>query len=403
MQMTKVAVAQPATAIDVGAALLDKERVDAAFVIKEKYVLTFQDLNYTVATPKWMPAALTEGVPGQSKQILHNISGYASSGQTLAIVGSSGCGKTTLLDFLSDCPPHQGGVRSGEVLVNGQKMTKDFFKRHCAYVTQDDRLWGALTVRENLEMAASMYMADADGDRAARVNLVLKQMGLESCQHTKAGNVLIKGCSGGQRKRLSVAMELMGAPAILFLDEPTSGLDSAAACKIMELLNHLATTNRMLLVCSIHQPASRIYYSFDTLMLLSMGRVAFSGTAEGAVQHFAALGHTPQTVMNPADFLLDLTNPDFADPEEVLQLVSKWSNEKTDAAIAQEIAGAGTLAKSTGGVTRVSFMAQVCSIMRRTFTVFARDPATYMGRFVLFLQMSVIFGILYFDNANDQA
>ena len=407
--MSKIAIAQPASAIDVGAAdaklvgAADASKVDAAFVIKERFLLTFQNLNYTVSTPKWMPAALTEGVPGQSKQILHNISGYARSGQTLAIVGSSGCGKTTLLDFLSDCPAHMGGVRSGAVLVNGKKMSKDFFKRHCAYVTQDDRLWGALTVRENLEMSASMYMSDADGDRAARVDLVLKQMGLESCQNTKAGNVLIKGCSGGQRKRLSVAMELMGAPAILFLDEPTSGLDSAAACKIMELLNRLANTNRMLLVCSIHQPASRIYYSFDTLMLLSMGRVAFSGSSEGAIQHFAGLGHTPQTVMNPADFLLDLTNPDFADREEVLKLVSNWSNDKTDAAIAQETAGADTLAKDTGAVTSVSFLAQVCSIMSRTFTVFARDPATYLGRFALFLQMSIIFGILYFNNAGGQA
>ena len=125
MEMSKIAIAQPASAIDVGAAdaklvgAADASKVDAAFVIKERFLLTFQNLNYTVSTPKWMPAALTEGVPGQSKQILHNISGYARSGQTLAIVGSSGCGKTTLLDFLSDCPAHMGGVRSGAVLVNG--------------------------------------------------------------------------------------------------------------------------------------------------------------------------------------------------------------------------------------------------------------------------------------------
>ena len=146
--MATVAVAQPApkVAVDVGADTANPQD-EAAFVIDEQYTLTFKQLDYSVTTPKWMPAALTEGTPGETKQILHSISGHTSSGHTLAIVGSSGAGKTTLLDYLAMVPEHMGGVRTGEVRVNGAPLTKRFFKKKCAYVTQDNRLWGALTGR----------------------------------------------------------------------------------------------------------------------------------------------------------------------------------------------------------------------------------------------------------------
>eukprot|EP00954_Amorphochlora_amoebiformis_P011251 880307-Amorphochlora_amoeboformis.AAC.1 len=127
----------------------------------EKYTLEFDDLKVSVSVPKWMPEFATPGVPGQTKHILKGISGRVSSGQVLAIIGASGSGKTTLLDTLANTPIMAGGERTGHVMVNGIEMTDNFFKAHCAYVHQDDRLWGALTVYENLDLAAKLYQPKA--------------------------------------------------------------------------------------------------------------------------------------------------------------------------------------------------------------------------------------------------
>mmetsp|Transcript_20552 Transcript_20552/g.32575 ORF Transcript_20552/g.32575 Transcript_20552/m.32575 type:complete len:576 (-) Transcript_20552:298-2025(-) len=342
-----------------------------------------------------MPEFATPGVPGQTKHILKGISGRVSSGQVLAIIGASGSGKTTLLDTLANTPIMAGGERTGHVMVNGIEMTDNFFKAHCAYVHQDDRLWGALTVYENLDLAAKLYQPKATtAERKEKIEEILTATGLQSCKHTKVGNVLIKGVSGGQRRRVSIAVELMGAPDLLFLDEPTSGLDSKSAAEVMQLLDKIAKRLNVAIITSIHQPSTRTFLAFDLTLLLSKGKVAYFGAASQALSYFKTLGFQAPPQMNPADFLIEISNPDFTDPKQVNRLIESWDLEyKRRNATLDPIVAKTTEDDFTPYAS--GYLWQVYVLSQRMFMSYRRDPGAYIGRAVLFTNMSIIFGIIY--------
>ena len=159
-------------------------------------------------------------------------------GQTLAIIGASGSGKTTTLDALAlrMSTPIEGEISLGR----GQKLDESMFFQHCAYVMQDDFLWPALSVKENMMYAGRLYLGESAKVVEEKVEQLIKATGLSSCKDTKVGNLLLRGISGGQKKRLSLAIELLKSPTVLFLDEPTSGLDAAAAAAIMDLVSDIA-------------------------------------------------------------------------------------------------------------------------------------------------------------------
>jgi ATP-binding cassette, subfamily G (WHITE), eye pigment precursor transporter len=138
---------------------------------------------------------------------------------------------------------------------------------------------------------------------------LITELGLGKCQHTLVGNDLIRGVSGGERKRVNIAMELVTDPSLVFLDEPTSGLDSFNAQSVMQLLLKLARNNRTI-ITTIHQPRSSIYQMFDTLMLVSDGRTMYFGPASYAVDYFARQGFPCPPTYNPADFFMDLLATD---------------------------------------------------------------------------------------------
>jgi len=221
-----------------------------------------------------------------------------------------------------------------------------------------------------------------------------------SCRHTKVGNALIKGVSGGQRRRVSIAVELMGMPNILFLDEPTSGLDSKSAAEIMQLLGVIAKELNVAIVCSIHQPSTRTFLAFDLTLLLSKGRVAYFGAAKGALGYFKSLGFVPLAQMNPADFLIEVSNPDFTSAKQVDNLIGKWEEiekkEDTDMIIDQS----GSSVK--GKTYAASLWWQIRVLCERTWISYMRDPGAYMGRAVLYVMMSIIFGVIYLGADREQ-
>mmetsp|Transcript_7412 Transcript_7412/g.18059 ORF Transcript_7412/g.18059 Transcript_7412/m.18059 type:complete len:662 (-) Transcript_7412:356-2341(-) len=370
-----------------------------------QYNYFFEDVQVSVSVPKWMPAFATPGVPGQTKQILKGINGRVSSGQVLAIIGASGSGKTTLLDQLSRVPLMPGGEMSGRISVNGEDLDDNFFKAHCAYVHQDDRLWGALTVYENLENAVSLYNPGlTEAERKKRIDNVLDATGLVSCKNTKVGNVLIKGVSGGQRRRVSIAVELMGSPAMLFLDEPTSGLDSKSAAEIMELLGNLAKQLNVMIICSIHQPSSRTFLAFDLCLLLSRGKVAYFGSANQALTYFSNLGYKAPQQMNPADYMIEISNPDFTSQKQVDDIIGKWDKnwegmEKEHKELASPKPNRSQAKSKREGKEDSQYAAsypwQVFVLCQRMFKSYTRDPGAYIGRAVLYTMMSIIFGIIY--------
>ncbi|KAI3431896.1 uncharacterized protein J3R85_007765 [Psidium guajava] len=181
--------------------------------------------------------------------------------------------------------------------------------RRTGFVAQDDVLYPHLTVRETLVFCALLRLPRALGrlEKVAAAESVIAELGLAKCEHTIIGNSFVRGVSGGERKRVSIAHEMLMNPSLLVLDEPTSGLDSTAAHRLMATLGSLAQKGKTV-VTSVHQPSSRVYQMFDSVLVLSEGRSLYFGKGRDAVSYFESVGFAPAFPMNPADFLLDLAN-----------------------------------------------------------------------------------------------
>merc|ERR1712137_1200934 len=215
------------------------------------------------------------------KQILHGVSGSVPPSQLLAVMGSSGAGKTTFLNALAQ--QLQGGVVGGNVLIDGEVMTKSLFRKYCGYVRQDDVLLPNLTVRQTIEFYAALRLPKSLSrkERRQRVDETLSKLGLNHCQHSPIGGEKARGISGGEKRRVSIAVELIRNPTILFLDEPTSGLDARTSLSVINTLD-LAHNHNHTIVCTIHQPRSSAFAKFDQLLLLARGHQIYSGYLAGA-------------------------------------------------------------------------------------------------------------------------
>ena len=209
---------------------------------------------------------------------------------------------------------------TGELRMNGQRYSMHDLKQHAGYVMQDDLLNGNLTVLETLKYTAELRLPRSlsDAERLERVRSVMEQMGLTKVQDVIVGSPLKKGVSGGERKRLCVAMELLTKPLLLFLDEPTSGLDSVTALALCRKLRELAESKACTVVCTIHQPQAKIFRLFQNLVLLKAGKIVYMGASEHALHFFEGLGFKCPEYENPADYFLDVITPSPADSVEDL-------------------------------------------------------------------------------------
>lgn len=215
------------------------------------------------------------------------------------------------IDWPLSCS-YQGNGLTGSVLANGRKLTKSVLRR-TGFVTQDDVLYPHLTVRETLIFCSLLRLplTLSKQEKIAVAESVIAELGLTKCQDTIIGNAFIRGVSGGERKRVSIAHEMLINPSLLILDEPTSGLDSTAAHRLVTTMAALAHKGKTI-VTSIHQPSSRVYQTFDSVLVLSEGRCLYYGKGSEAMSYFESIGFTPSFPMNPADFLLDLANGTYS-------------------------------------------------------------------------------------------
>eukprot|EP00466_Bigelowiella_natans_P013381 jgi/Bigna1/75432/fgenesh1_pg.34_\ len=210
--------------------------------------------------------------------ILSKVNARMESGQLTAIMGVSGSGKTSLLDTLASRLTKAGTpVVDGKVYLNAQ-LQDDIaqLSNFTAYVTQQDELPAELTVEEALTFAARVKIPEAyaSAERCTViVNKLVSDLGLEDCVTNRIGGGWegAERISGGERRRVSIALQLMGNPSVLLLDEPSSGLDSSSADRIIRFLSRLATTQNRTVICSIHQPSAKIFSLFNRLLLLSKG------------------------------------------------------------------------------------------------------------------------------------
>ncbi|KAF4373466.1 hypothetical protein F8388_025160 [Cannabis sativa] len=240
------------------------------------------------------------------KSILNGITGMVCPGEILAMLGPSGSGKTTLLTALGG--RLSGKTLSGKITYNSQPFSGSI-KRRTGFVAQDDVLYPHLTVTETLLFTALLRlpMSLSTQEKSQHVDRVISELGLNRCRNSMIGGPLLRGISGGEKKRVSIGQEMLINPSLLLLDEPTSGLDSTTAQWILTTLKRLASGGRTV-VTTIHQPSSRLYHMFDKVILLSEGSPIYNGPANTALHYFSTIGFSTSITLNPADLLLDLAN-----------------------------------------------------------------------------------------------
>ncbi|XP_015698945.2 ABC transporter G family member 12-like [Oryza brachyantha] len=371
---------------------------------------------------------LTAVLPGAggraTKKLVQGLYGYAVPGRVVAIMGPSGSGKSTLLDALSGRLA-RNVLLTGKVLLNGKKRRLDYGV--VAYVTQENVLLGTLTVRETVTYSALLRLPSSMSKAEVRrvVDDTLDEMGLRECADRSIGNWHLRGISGGEKKRLSIALEILTRPRLLFLDEPTSGLDSAAAFSVIETLRQLAVDGGRTVISSVHQPSSEVFALFDDLCLLSSGECVYFGDAKLAPQFFAETGFPCPSRRNPSDHFLRCVNADFDDVAAAMKgsmklraeadfdpllkystseirerLVEKYRISEYAMTVRNTIHEIskieGVIEEAVKG-SQASWCKQLTTLTRRSFTNMSRDFGYYWLRIVIYVLMAVCLGTIYYD------
>lgn len=273
------------------------------------------------------------------KTILNPVSAKFSAGQLNIIMGPSGSGKTSLLNSMALRLKGSVGTRyrpSGKLTFNGAVPSESVVRSVVSYVCQDDdALLSSLTVRETLRFAAGLRLPSwmTKKQKYDRAEEVLLKMGLKDCANNLIGSDLIKGISGGEKRRVSIAVQVLTDPRVLLLDEPTSGLDAFTASSILEVLHGLANEGRTLIL-TIHQARSDLFKHFGNVLLLARGgSPAYAGAANDMLEYLSGLGYQCPQHTNPADYALDLITIDLQEQqrevdsrEKVKKLIQAWQD-----------------------------------------------------------------------------
>ncbi|RYQ99046.1 hypothetical protein Ahy_B07g086895 [Arachis hypogaea] len=287
--------------------------------------MTFHNVNYFVEMPKVV--FRKQGIPETRLQLLSNVSDVFSPGVLTALVGSSGAGKTTLMDVLAG--RKTGGQIEGDIKISGYPKVQRTFARIAGYVEQNDIHSPQVTIEESLWFSSSLRLPKevSISQRHEFVEQVMQLVELDTLRHALVGMPGSSGLSTEQRKRLTIAVELVANPSIIFMDEPTSGLDARAAAIVMRTVRNTVDTGRTV-VCTIHQPSIDIFEAFDELLLMKRGgRVIYGGKlgvrSQIMIDYFQGISGIPPIPdgYNPATWVLEVTTSaveerigaDFAD------------------------------------------------------------------------------------------
>ncbi|XP_073114830.1 ABC transporter G family member 51 [Elaeis guineensis] len=272
--------------------------------------MTFHNVNYFVDMPKEMRL---KGVPETQLQLLSNVSGVFRPHILTALVGSSGAGKTTLMDVLAG--RKTGGYIEGDIRISGYVKEQSTFARISGYVEQNDIHSPQVTVEESLWFSSSLRLPKeiTKENRLAFVEEVMALVELDDLRHALVGLPGSTGLSTEQRKRLTIAVELVANPSIIFMDEPTSGLDARAAAIVMRTVRNTVDTGRTV-VCTIHQPSIDIFEAFDELLLMKRGgRVIYGGllgvNSQRMIDYFQEIPGVPPIPngYNPATWMVEIS------------------------------------------------------------------------------------------------
>lgn len=344
------------------------------------------------------------------KPLLNAVNADLQPGTLTAIIGGSGSGKTTLLNTVAERVLSSRLSQEGAVTFNGKVGVHNV---RAAYVMQQDILLPTLTVRETLRYSADLRLPPSTTaeERHRVVEEVILELGLKECADTRIGNSQHHGCSGGEKRRTSIGVQLLANPSVLFLDEPTTGLDATSAYQLVRTLKTLAQKGRTI-ITTIHQPRSEIWDLFDNLIVLTKGSPVFSGAIKDAVPWFADLGFELPPFVNPAEFIIDIAAVDNRTPEleqetsaKVERLKSAWNEatQKRHRPLDTVDVGDGKKKKDKKAEEHAGFVRQLTVLTDRTLKVTYRDPLGMAATLTEAIFMGLVCGYLFFDLGRDQA
>lgn len=379
------------------------------------------------------PSGHTNG----EKTILDGVSGTIGPGMLMAVLGPSGAGKTTLVELIAGKP--KSGLFTGSITFPPLPAGKH---PRVAFVPQTDVLPAFLTVREALMFAASLRLPESLSEerKAAIVDAVIEKLGLEGVAETRIGATdgSGRGISGGEARRVSIGLELVGCPDILVCDEPTSGLDSVSAWRVVSVLKEVArgggrlfgaiegeknNSRGVAVICSVHQPSSRLYHAFDSVMLLSHGRALYSGPGGLApAQHFKAIRDADvaqnsisempeyEEGYNVADYLLEIASVAPAELFSSSRVMESTVNQSQDfsgpsasptadekPAGAADVEALSNRSKPSRGGYATTFLTQFQVLCGREWKIIRRDKTLFLTHVTIAAILGVFCGGLYFD------
>jgi len=369
--------------------------------------LEFKDLSYNVKIKK-----------NEYKPILKNVNGTFKSGELTAVLGPSGAGKSSLLNILAGYNSNVNSTVNGKVLVNGGERNLRRFRKISCYIMQDDVLMPHLTVFESMMVSANLHLKSVlrDAEKKQVINDILSALGLSPTADTYMSEI-----SGGQRKRLAIALELVNNPPIIFLDEPTSGLDSLSAYQCISLMKTLAQGGRTV-VCTIHQPSAKLFEMFDQIYILTAGQCIYHGDLPALFPYMEAQKLICPKYHNPADFIIEVASGEYGDITE--ELVKAWkiqekreelkrmengdfgATEDIDAVLAQQMMvsmmpGCGFKSSTDSLASTTSQTTQFTVLSKREMMSIVRDRMFTHLRIVSVIVTAIVIGLLYFGIGND--
>ncbi|XP_067212541.1 ATP-binding cassette sub-family G member 1-like isoform X3 [Linepithema humile] len=375
---------------------------DAATCVDRSLYLFFENISYSVRR-----GILTK----EKKKLLSELNGDFRPGELTAIMGLSGAGKSTLMNILAGFTTIS---ITGKIKVNERERNMSEFRKLSAYIMQDDNLQPFLTVQEAMYVAADLKLKLNHCQKVQRINEILTVMNLNISRSTRTNEL-----SGGERKRLAVALELINNPPVIFLDEPTSGLDSVSSKQCIALLKQLAQEGRTV-ICTIHQPSATLLNMIDHLYVIADGNCVYTGSTQNLVPYLNNLGLNCPMHYNPIDFLMEICNGDYG--SHISQLVESiengksniWRSAKTlhlnkheEIVTSQQVYSMRlhsfeTEFKQTPHYA-ANFWKQLCVLIKRNAIKLLRDRILTLTRIAIHFMIALIVGTLYFKIGQDAA
>ncbi|KAK9991983.1 hypothetical protein SO802_026968 [Lithocarpus litseifolius] len=367
----------------------------------EPLTVTFHDVQYYVDTPLEMRR---HGFTQKKLQLLSDITGAFRPGILTALMGVSGAGKTTLMDVLSG--RKTSGTIEGEIRIGGHPKVQDTFARISGYCEQSDIHSPQITVEESVVYSAWLRLSSQIDSyiKAEFINEVLETIELDGIKDSLVGIPGVSGLSTEQRKRLTIAVELVANPSIIFMDEPTSGLDARAAAIVMRAVKNIVETGRTV-VCTIHQPSIDIFEAFDELILMKNGgHIIYFGPlgqhSSQVIEYFESIPGVPaiKDNYNPATWMLEITSKS-AEAElgvDFAQIYRGSTLYEQNKELVKQLSSPSTGSRELHFPTRFpqTGWEQFKACLWKQHLSYWRSPSYNLMRFILLSASSLLFGIL---------